>query len=320
MKKKPNSTLLLTGCSLSKEQYYRYEKYYQSIIELPQPLSKSAILAQGACVTDYILGGPEYIDDAALKHFPELQRLVLLGTGIPSFVDQKAAEEHGVLVMNTPHMNVQCVAEFALSMIITCASGAPAAAEHVREGSSWPQQAWKTLSEQHIGIFGMGHIGQALVEKLYALGARQLTYTSRSRKPQLEERYALRFVTQKELLNECDSVSLHLSYNEQTHHLINQSALQKCNPRLRLLCFSNPHVIDPKAARAALLKGNLKQLYIDGYYREWQENLGQNHDPEGLLNLPRERFWATSHLAAQTNRAIERQLAAALDLLHPGTN
>ncbi|SFU97119.1 hypothetical protein [Xenorhabdus koppenhoeferi] len=56
---------------------------------------------------------------------------------------------------------------------------------------------------------------------------------------------------------------------------------------------------------------------IDGYYREWQENRGQNEDPEGLLNLPRERFWATSHLAAQTNCAIERQLAAALGLLHP---
>ncbi|SFU88635.1 NAD(P)-dependent oxidoreductase [Xenorhabdus koppenhoeferi] len=207
MKSTHNPTLLLTGCSLTKGQYYRYGEKYARIIELPQPLSKSAILAQGFCVTDYILGGPEYIDDTAFKHFPKF------------------------------------------------------AADHVREGSNWPQQAWKTLHEQCTGIFGMGHIGQALVEKLYALGARQLTYTSRSRKPQLEQQYGLHFVSQKQLFNECDSVSLHLSYNEQTHHLINQSALQKCNPCLRLLCFSNPHVIDPKAARAALLKGNLQQLY-----------------------------------------------------------
>ncbi|GGB11282.1 glyoxylate/hydroxypyruvate reductase B [Brucella endophytica] len=312
-----NRVLLVTGCCLSEAQVTRYGASYSRIIELPQPTSPEAIFDAGRMATDYILGGPEYIDAVALERMPALERLVLLGTGVASFVDQSAAAARGLTVMNTPHMNVESVAEFALAMLIVNASNAIGSADQVRAGVGWPQGPWKTLREQKIGIFGLGHIGRALLQRLHALGVENVLYASRHRHTEMEREYGLIYVAHTELFQNCDSVSIHVSYNPVTHHIINRAILIAANRDLSILCFANPRVIDPDAARDALVLGQIRRLYIDGYYREWQANRGQVDDPEGLLALPGDRFWATSHLAAQTHNAIGRQLEQALELLSP---
>lgn len=306
--------LMLTGSQFSAQQLATLQTVFAQVIQLPCPASLDEILSQAGAVTDYILGGPEYIDAAAFARMPQLRRLVLLGTGIPSFVDLAAVTPQ-VKVMNTPHLNAASVAEFALAMLIANAAGALASADEVRSGSRWRQTPWKTLSEHDIGIVGLGHVGSALLEKLSALGARKLRYCSRERKPHLEAKYGAIFLPLEQLLAQCSLVSVHVGYSATTHHMFNQHSLAACRTDLQLHCFANPRTIDPHAARAALLNGQLQQIYMDGYYREWTDNQGMQADAENLLALPRDQFWATSHLAAQTEAAIAQQLALALEKL-----
>lgn len=307
--------LLVTGCRLSETQVDLYGATYSSIIEIAQPSTADEIFDTGRTATDYILGGPEYIDADALQRLSRLERLVLLGTGVTSFVDLSAAAARGVVVMNTPHMNVESVAEFALSMLIVNSSNAIGAADQLRAGAGWPQGPWKTLREQKIGILGLGNIGSALARKLHTLGVDRLFYAGRNRHTAMERAIGLTYVSYQDLFSISDSVSVHVSYSDLTHHIINRKVLATANPGVSILCFSNPRVIDPIAVREALISGRIQRLYMDGYYREWKSNRGQYDDPEGLLALPREQFWATSHLAAQTHDAIERQLERALELL-----
>lgn len=304
--------LMITGVRLSVAQSRKTSCMFERVIEVTSPEGPEDIFLRANGVTDYILGGPEYVDADGFAQMPNLRRMVLLGTGTPSFIDENAARHHGVVVFNTPHLNADSVAEFALGMLIAGSSSAIVSADGVRSGQVWLQTPWRTLGTSRIGIVGLGHIGEALVRKLSALGVRNVAYASRARKPTLERRYGMCFKPLRALLGECDVVSLHVSYSHETHHLFNVATFAACNPDLRLYCFSNPRTIDPAAARHALDTRQLSQIYMDGYYREWTRNTGQATDEDGLLSLPRERFWATSHIAAQSICAIQEQLAMAL--------
>ena len=144
------------------------------------------------------------------------------------------------------------------------------------------------------------------------IGAREIVYASRTRKPALEREYGVRSISVRAMVAECDVVSIHVGYSQETHHMFDATMFAACRPDLRLHCFSNPRTIDPKAARCALEKGHVGHIYMDGYYREWTYNVGKEQDSEGLLTLPYSKFTATSHLAAQSIDAINRQLTMAL--------
>lgn len=308
----PPRVLMVTGVCLPDAQRLLIAGRFAEVIEIVSPLDPEDIFSRTGYVTDYVLGGPEYIDADSLARMPALRRIALLGTGIPSFIDEAAARARNIAVFNTPHVNADSVAEFALGAIIVNAADAVASAEGVRHGSRWLQTPWRTLQDKRIGIVGLGHIGQALTRRLAALGVRDIAYAGRTRKPALELAYGVHFMPVRTMVAECHVVSMHVKYSQETHHMIDSTVFAACRPDLRLHCFSNPRTIDPAAARRALEEGQLAQLYMDGYYREWTRNAGKTQDTEGLLELPYSKFLATSHLAAQSVEAIIRQLPVAL--------
>lgn len=308
----PPRVLMVTGARLTNEHRQLIAGRYTEIIEFVSPRDPEHLFSHAGDVTDYILGGPEYIDADSLARMPELRRIALLGTGIPSFIDEAAARRRNITVFNTPHVNAESVAEFALGAIIVNAADAIASADGVRHGSGWLQTPWRTLRDSRIGIVGLGHIGQALTHRLAALGVQDIAYASRTRKLAFEHEYGVHFMPVRAMVGECHVVSVHVNYSQETHHLFNAAMFSACRPDLRLHCFSNPRTVDPEAARRALESGQLTQVYMDGYYREWTSNAGKTQDAEGLLTLPYSEFVATSHLAAQSIDAINRQLPMAL--------
>ncbi|WP_179250084.1 MULTISPECIES: NAD(P)-dependent oxidoreductase [Burkholderia] len=308
----PPRVLMVTGACLPEAERRLIDGKFADVIEVVSPRDPEDIFSRAGNVTDYVLGGPEYIDAGFLARMPALRRIALLGTGIPSFIDEAATRKRSIAVFNTPHVNADSVAEFALGIIIVNAADVVASADGVRTGSCWLQTPWRKLQDRRIGIVGLGHIGQALIGRLVALGAREIVYASRTRKPALEREYGVRSISVRAMVAECDVVSIHVGYSQETHHMFDATMFAACRPDLRLHCFSNPRTIDPKAARCALEKGHVGHIYMDGYYREWTYNVGKEQDSEGLLTLPYSKFTATSHLAAQSIDAINRQLTMAL--------
>ncbi|MCO8610779.1 NAD(P)-binding domain-containing protein [Burkholderia multivorans] len=308
----PPRVLMVTGVRLTDVQRRLIAGRFAEVIEIVSPQDPEDIFSHTRNITDYILGGPEYIDAKSLARMPSLRRIALLGTGIPSFIDEAAARARDIKVINTPHVNAESVAEFALGAIILNAADAVASVEGVRQGSHWLQTPWRTLKNSRIGIIGLGHIGRALTRRLAALGVRNIAYAGRTRKRAFERTYDVHFMPVREMVAECHVISMHVNYSPETHHMIDATMFAACRPDLRLHCFSNPRTIDPAAARRALEQGKLAQIYMDGYYREWKYNAGKIEDHEGLLKLPYSKFLATSHLAAQSVHAINRQLRIAL--------
>ena len=184
---------------------------------------------------------------------PALRRIALLGTGIPSFIDEAATRKRSIAVFNTPHVNADSVAEFALGIIIVNAADVVASADGVRTGSCWLQTPWRKLQDRRIGIVGRAHrTGTDWPSS--CIGAREIVYASRTRKPALEREYGVRSISVRAMVAECDVVSIHGLFAGNTSYV-------RCNDvrgmpsRFAPALLFEPRTIDPKAARCALEKG-----------------------------------------------------------------
>ncbi len=262
----------------------------------------------------YILGGPEYADESLLKQAPILRHLVVMGTGTSSFVDERAACAQGVQVHNTPHLNADAVAEFALGTMILSLARYCESVDGVHRGDAWLQTPRLSLRDAQIGIIGMGAIGTCLTKKLRSLGAENISYYSPHRRPEQERTLGIAYRSLPELLATSDVASLHLRSTEENRGLIGRQ-VEVINPKLALLNFSNPRLIDSRWLRNALLNGQIRFCSVDGYYREWVENQGTSIDAEQLLELGPNLFVASSHIAAQEQSCIRDIQLRALGIL-----
>jgi phosphoglycerate dehydrogenase-like enzyme len=267
---------------------------------------KDSLIEALHSATYYILGGPEYVDAELLNAAKDLRGIILMGTGIPSFIDAEAARANGVRLQNTPGRNADAVAEFAAAMLVVINASVFLSWEGVRTGAAWFQGVRKSLGACTVGLVGMGNVGTSLATKLRALAPGiKLLYWSRSRRPAFEASFRADWVDLKTMFAQADLCSVQLAYHHRdTHHLIGSHLLSYGRGELRLLNFSNPKIIDPAALKDALQAGHLAYAYMDGYYREWIENRGLHEDPYELLKFGPQRFAATSHVAALTREAI----------------
>jgi glyoxylate reductase len=282
----------------------------ERIVHLRVPRDDRDIINHLRGVTHYIVGGPEYVHDAIMDAAPDLRHIVVMGTGTNSFVDVPAATARGIAVDNTPGINIEAVAEYALGMTICHLANSFHSRADLLAGG-WYQKPHKTLMESKIGIIGMGNIGSQLARRLHAISAGGIAYFSRTRKPEAEQAYGLTYMDVPELLQKCDAVVMCVTYTPSTHELINADALRHARPDLVLLNFSNPLTIHPSGLKDALQNGQIRFAFFDGYYNEWIRNKGMAQDSYGLLALGPDKFVATSHIAAQTHDVIARILTEA---------
>lgn len=264
-------------------------------------------------VSYYVLGGPEYADSFLLKHAETLKKIIVMGTAIPSFVDESATAARGIAVYNTPHLNCEAVAEFALGVMLLASASVFHSSRGVHSGAYWCQTLRPGLGSSTIGIIGLGKIGTRLAHNIRALSADcQILYWSRSRKPDEEAALGVRYASLVEIFSRADQCSICLAYDPvDTHHLIGRELLGLGRGVLRILQFANPCIVDGHALRRALESGDVAFAFMDGYYREWAANGGAAADQEGLLGLGPDKFVATSHKAALTLEATDRLLSAA---------
>ena len=112
-------------------------------------------------------------------------------------------------------------------------------------------------------MLGFGRIGQAVARRAKGFGVRVL-YHSRSRVDEAieQERGASR-VPFDELLAASDIVSVHVSLNAETRHLVDAAALARMKPGAILVNTSRGGVVDQDALAEALRSGHLFGAGLD---------------------------------------------------------
>ena len=222
---------------------------------------------------------PEHIliNDEILQKAPKL-KLVQTGAGYDN-VDLCACTMHGVQVCNAAGVNANAVAEHVMAFILCWYKNIVKLDRFLKMDSDEGGLSYcgAELTEKTIGLVGFGHVGKKVAEYCNAFHMNVLVC---SRKPTgaagIEQRDL------DSLVRDSDIVSLHVSLNESTRHMINADVLAKMKADAVLINTSRGGVIDEPQLLHALEKGLIGGACLDVFE---DEPLRPDHPFRSLENV-----------------------------------
>ena len=227
----------------------------------------------------------ERVDAALLDAVPTLNVVANVATGYDNF-DLAAAAERGVLMSNTPRVLEETTADLAFALMLAVARRVVEAGDEARAGhwGPWDPLKWlgQDLHHQTLGIVGLGKIGRQVAKRARGFDMRVL-YTATSRHAEEEQALGVEYGQElPKLLSEADFVSLHVPLTDQTHHLIDATALQTMKGKAYLINTSRGEVVDQEALVEALKEGVIAGAGLDVMT---PEPLPADHALYGLSNV-----------------------------------
>jgi lactate dehydrogenase-like 2-hydroxyacid dehydrogenase len=207
------------------------------------------------------------VDDAMLEAAgPALRVVSNYAVGFDN-VDVAACTRRGIPVGNTPGVLTETTADLAWALIM-------AAARRVSEGDRYVRAGrWRTWGPQlllgtdvhgsTLGIVGFGRIGQAVARRAAGFAMTVLYWDRMPVAAEVEASLGARYAPLDELLARSDVVTLHVSLNDETRHLIDAAALARMKPSAVLVNTSRGPVVDQPALAAALRDGVIAAAALD---------------------------------------------------------
>ena len=215
---------------------------------------------------------------------PKLKLVTNFGVGFNN-IDLEACRERGIRVTNTPQPVIEPTAELAFALMHDVARRTAEFDRKLREGKAEPFGVMNNLSHslygKTLGIIGMGRIGQALARRALASG---MTVIYHNRRPLGDEAMrrlgewalasgsqvpgVIKYVSQEELLQTADFVSLNLPYTPEVKHLIGEKELQMMKPTAYLINTARGAHVNEEALVQALKRGEIAGAAMDVYEHE----------------------------------------------------
>ncbi len=234
---------------------------------------------------------------AAAKNLKVIGRA---GVGVDN-IDKAAANQQGVIVMNTPTGNTISTAEHAFTLMLSAARNiAPGHASVLAGDFKAGRKANQgiEMNGKRLAVIGMGRIGTEFVKRAQAFNMTVTAFDpflTQSRADELRIELA---ETPEKALTNADVVTLHVPLNDETKGIINADRLALMNKGALVVNCARGGLIDETALKSAIDSGHIAGCALDVFESEPPE---ANHP---LLSL--NKFVAlTPHLGASTAEAQE---------------
>ncbi len=262
-------------------------RYDPDLADRPEDLLEVARTAQALIVRDRT----QVRGDLLLAGFSCVGRL---GVGLDN-IDMAGCAAQDIAVFPATGANTLSVAEYVVTTAAILLRGAyllrPA-----MEAGQWPRAVagqGREMAGKRLGLVGFGEIARATAKLAAALGMECLAC----------DPYADAFPgavegTAKELLTECDVVTLHVPLTDETRGMIDARAVAAMKPGAILINAARGGVVDEGAVCAALTSGHLGGAALDTF---GTEPLGADHPFAGVPNLI-----LTPHIGGVTREANAR--------------
>ncbi len=257
-----------------------------------------------------LIGSGGQIDKAVLDLAPKLRAVSTISVGYDNF-DVNAMTERGIVMMHTPTVLTETVADTVMALILSTARRVVEVANWAKSGQ-WKGSVGSDLfgldvHHKTIGILGMGRIGLALAQRANLGFNMPVLYNDRQANPTVESRFNARFCDLDTLLSESDFLCISLPLTPQTHHLIGKDQLKKMKPNAILINTGRGPVIDEAALIEALKAGTIHGAGLDVYEKE---PLAPDSE---LFRLP--NVVALPHIGSATHETRYNMSACAVDNL-----
>jgi len=222
------------------------------------------------------------------------QIIARVGVGLDN-IDQNAAKEKNIRVINAVEGAMNAVAELVLGLMLSLAREIPRADREVRNGNWIKKELMGTeLRGKYLGIVGLGNIGKRLGRLARALNMNIIGFDVAPIDEEFAKEVGLMKADIGTLLASSDYVSLHVPLLDSTKHMINAEKMSTMKKTARIINTSRGGVIDENALYEFLKDGKLGGAALDVF--EVEPATSNN-----LASLP--NFISTPHMGAQTKEA-----------------
>ena len=259
------------------------------------------------------------VNKEVLDQMPNLKFIATMSTGF-DHIDIEECKRRNIVVSTVPSYGENTVAEHTFSLIFAISRRIIESHERVREGNFSPSGLTGfDLFGKTLGVIGVGSIGTHVIRIAKGIGMDIVAY-KRTPDPKLAADLGFRFVTMNELLSQSDIITVHVPYNQETHHMLSQDAFSKMKNGVIIINTAGGAVIDTAALVGAIQSGRVAAAGLDvleeeSMIREEQELLHKEFPIEDLktvlenhmlLNNP--KVVITPHNAFNSREALMRIL------------
>ena len=276
------------------------------VVVVADPIDRTALdrLRAGPCRVVDVSGDPSGLAEALgradmlvvrsrtkvtrelLGKAPRLTLVARAGVGVDN-VDQVAAAERGIRVVNAPAAATASVAELSLALYLMLVRGLLPAISSTKAGR-WERGAHgHELAGKTVGFVGYGRIAREVARRLEPFGSATIAFdpfvkTSGDR---------TEMVAWSDLLRRADIISLHAALTPENRHLLDARAFAQAKPGAYLVNVARGPLVEEAALLSALKSGQLAGAALDVFEVEPPVN-------RELLELP--NVIVTPHIGAMT--------------------
>ncbi len=266
----------------------------------PQSLKDYIDNLEGIIINSKIKMTKEVINQAK-----QLRFIGRLGSGL-EIIDQEAARERGIAVINSPEGNRNAVAEHALGMLLALKNNLIKADREVRSWQ-WNREANRgnEIDGTTIGIVGFGNTGQAFVKKLAGFDV-QLKIYDPYIDPFPTQFKTFRVDSLAELANSADIISFHIPYNSETHHILDAKFIAQSKKGIIYINTSRGKIVHTQDLIDGLLSGHVGGVCLDVLENEKPETYSPEEQKvyNKLFSLP--NIVVSPHVAGWTHQSLEK--------------
>lgn len=304
------------------EAYIRKHLSGHEAIFFKEPLNETtAVLAKECEIVSVFIYSS--VTDAVLAHFAGLRAILTRSTGF-EHIDLAACNTKGVSVKNVPFYGENTVAEHTFALILALSRNVHKSyARGLKGDFSIEGLMGFDLKDKTLGVVGTGHIGLHVIRIAKGFGMHVLAYDTQ-KNTFLSEVLHYKYASLEEVLSQSDIITLHVPYNEHTHHLINHDSIQSIKKGALLINTARGGIVDNEALIAALDQNILSGAGVD--VLEGEEAIKEENQclhiecptdetkRTGNQNLlSRDNVVFTPHIGFYSEEAIERILDTTLE-------
>ena len=259
-------TAFFSTKTYDRTSFERLNTDHELVFHEPRLTAATVPLAQGCDAVCVFVN--DVLDARVLGELSEYGvRLVALRCAGFNNVDLAAAEALHMTVVRVPAYSPFAVAEHTMGLILSLNRHLHKAYARVREGDfRLDGLLGFDLHGRTVGVVGTGKIGACFCRIARGFGCHVLAHDLVS-SPECEQA-GVQYTDLNRLLSAADIVTLHCPLVPETHHLIDDQAIQRMKQGVMLINTSRGAMVDTQAAIRGLKSGHIGALGIDVYEEE----------------------------------------------------
>jgi D-3-phosphoglycerate dehydrogenase len=268
-------------------------------VRFASSLEEEQLLKNIADVNGVIVRANGRVSRRLMQAAPSLQVVGRHGVGVDN-IDVEAAAALGIVVVNTPGVMTESVAEHCLGLMLALSKRIVSADKAARRGD-WEVRYTYTGDElfgKTLGVVGFGQIGQRVARLCHRALDMRVVYCDVLEYGEAAATVGARRSSLDELLALADVVSLHVPLLPATKGLIAEAELRRMKPSAFLINAARGPVVDEAALVVALKEGWIAGAGLDVFEAEPAE---ADNPLFALDNVV-----VTPHMASHTHEATRR--------------